>query len=198
MNNIVILIIGVLVIIIGTWAITHLKSRKMIVKNNETNQHLVKLISWLEAEIKTKDNENTQLKEDIEKNQIAIEEKEREISSLRDSYHLLQNQYQKLESSYESLKGQNDYYAEVEILSIFSATIAMMDRFPEKNEDLLARINQQLVKMDCSVVEYSEKTRYLYQTFRHNSEISLLEKIAITRKSNGELIIPGIIYLPNN
>lgn len=193
MNNIVILIIGVLAITIGTWAITHLKSRKMIVKNNETHQH----ISRLEAEITTKDNENTQLKEDIEKNQIAIQEKEREVSSLRDSYHLLQNQYQILESSYESLKDQNNYYAEVEILSIFSATIAMMDRFPEKSEDLLARINQQLVKMDCSVVEYSEKTRHLYQTFRHDSEFILLEKIAITRESSGELIIPGTIYLPN-
>ena len=194
MNNIVILTLGVLAIIIGTWAITHLKSRKMIVKNNETHQH----ISRLEAEITTKDKENTQLKEDIEKNQIAIQEKEREVSSLRDSYHLLQNQYQKLVSSYESLKNQNDYYAEVEILSIFSATIAMLLRYPEKNEDLLERISQQLIKMDCSVVEYSESTRHLYQAWRHDYEYILIEKVAITRVPSGELIIPGTIYLPNN
>ena len=194
MNNILILTIGVLAIIIGVWAMTHIKSRKMNVKNNETHQH----ISRLEAEITTKDKENTQLKEDIEKNQIAIQEKEREVSSLRDSYHLLQNQYQKLVSSYESLKNQNDYYAEVEILSIFSATIAMLLRYPEKNEDLLERISQQLIKMDCSVVEYSESTRHLYQAWRHDCEYILIEKVAITRVPSGELIIPGTIYLPNN
>ena len=198
MNNVVILIIGGLAIIIGTWAISHFKSGKMIAKNIETNQHLMELISRLEKEITTKEKENKQLKEDIDNHQIKITEKERQLSSLSDSYHLLQNQYQKLESEYEYLKNQNDYHAEREILSLFSATIAMLYRFPEKSEDLLVRINQQLVKMDCSVVEYSEKTRHLYQTFRHDYEFILLEDIAINRISSGELIIPGTIYLPNN
>ena len=198
MNNIVILTIGVLAIIIGAWAITHIKSRKMNVKDNESNQPPIDHILRFKEDIAAKDNEITQLKEENEKNQRTIEEKGRQISSLWESYNLLQNQYQKLESSYESLKNQNDYYAEVEILSIFSATIAMLLRYPEKNEDLFERISQQLINMDCSVVEYSESTRHLYQAWRHDCEYILIEKVAITRVPSGELIIPGTIYLPNN
>lgn len=197
MNNIVILIIGILAIILGTWTIAYLKFKKMNGRYKETNQHLIDHISSMEKELAAEKDKYNKLKHEYEIIKIMTEDKERRILSLEDSNRILEHRYQELESSFESMRNRKEYYADIEIFKILSATVAIMNRHPEESGDLLARINRQLMKTDCRVIEYSENTKHLYQILMHGCEKFMVEKVAIIRRSSGDLIIPGIVYIPN-